>query len=105
MVLDEQKKSDEVYCCEGCSAIGQAPLNPVWSDGKPKSELELLLEKNAYTVSGLTGDEHARAVSLIANPVVSDDDCWVCPKGSKDKAIYDTGICKGHAYYALAARK
>jgi hypothetical protein len=68
-----------------------------------KSELEVLLEKNAYTEAGLTHDEFKRALTLIyENPVYAKEDCWVC---KKSKAIYDTGLCRGHAFYALGARK
>ena len=69
-----------------------------------KSELELLLEKNAYG-SGLTDEEEIRAFYLISFPVFSDVDCWLCPKEDKKKGIYDTGLCQSHALYALATRK
>lgn len=72
-----------------------------------KSELEQLLEKNSYG-SGLTSQEQSHALQLIANPTLSEDDCWVCkmsrPSDIK-KAILDTGLCAGHAYYALTTRK
>ncbi|MCX6710818.1 MAG: hypothetical protein NTZ02_01890 [Candidatus Woesearchaeota archaeon] len=71
---------------------------------KDKSELELLLEKNAYGV-GLTKEEEKRAYYLISHPFFSDKECWVCPEGDKEKAIYDTGLCQSHALYALATRK
>ncbi len=69
-----------------------------------KSELELLLEKNAYG-PGLTDEEETRAFCLIVSPVFSDVDCWLCPGEDKEKAIYDTGLCQSHALYALATRK
>ena len=69
-----------------------------------KSELELLLEKNAYG-SGLTNEEEIRAFYLISLPVFSDAECWLCPEGDKEKEIYDTGLCQSHALYALATRK
>ncbi|MDO8601262.1 MAG: hypothetical protein Q7R46_01110 [bacterium] len=72
-----------------------------------KSELEQLLEKNAYG-TGLTKEESIRANKLIANPVLSEDDCWVCKISySKNikKAIFDTGLCQNHASYALVTRK
>ena len=72
-----------------------------------KSELEQLLEKNAYG-NGLAQGEYERAEQLIRNPVFSEDDCWVCNMSCPndvDKAIYDTGLCQGHASYALKTRK
>jgi len=72
-----------------------------------KSELEQLLEKNAYG-EGLTQEEENRARELIAIPVLSKDDCWVCKMScpnNVEKAIFDTGLCRGHAYYALVTRK
>jgi len=71
-----------------------------------KSELKELLEKN--TEVGLNRVERSRARQLIAEPVYSKNDCWlckmVCPKDIK-KAIFDTRLCIGHAYYALDTRK
>lgn len=72
-----------------------------------KSELEQLLEKNAYG-EGLTEEERNRAVELIADPVFSKKDCWVCKglcSNNTPKAIFDTGICQDHASYALATKK
>jgi hypothetical protein len=72
-----------------------------------KSDLEQLLEKNAYG-EGLTGQERSRALQLINNPDLSKDNCWVCKiscPNNVQKAIFDTGLCTGHAYYALATRK
>lgn len=72
-----------------------------------KSELEQLLEKNAYG-TGLSPKEQSRARQLIANPDLSEKHCWVCEISCPDdtqKAIFDTGLCQGHAYYALATRK
>lgn len=72
-----------------------------------KSELELLLEKNAYG-EGLTNEEHLKAQRLIADPVYSEENCWVCKMScpdNVDKAIYDTGLCQDHARYALVTRK
>ncbi len=66
-----------------------------------KSELELLLEKNTST-TGLTVDEIRRAEELIANPKFSGGACWLC---KAEAAIYDTGLCTGHAAYALIRRK
>ena len=56
---------------------------------KTKSELELLLEKNAYS-GGLTATEKLKANKLIENPVYATKNCWVC---KNEKAIYDTGLC------------
>jgi len=69
-----------------------------------KSELEELLEKNAYG-SGLSDEEEKRAWQLIAKPEYADEECFVCPGQKKGKAIYDTGLCQGHASYALITRK
>lgn len=73
-----------------------------------KSELEQLLEKNAYG-SGLTREEFRRAGKLILiNPVFSKKDCWVCKMYNPDnikKAIFDTSLCQDHAMYALSSRK
>jgi len=44
---------------------------------KPKSELELLLEKNAYG-EGLNKQEKHRALDLILNPEYTNENCWVC---------------------------
>ena len=77
-----------------------------------KSELETLLEKNAYTEKGLTKKEMKRTAELINSPEYSEKNCWICEglaKNNKnyeaEKAIYDTGMCKGHATYALLTRK
>ena len=71
---------------------------------KTKSELELLLEKNAYG-PGLSEEEKLRATIIIGIPEFADKPCWVCPKDDADPAIYDTGLCQSHAYYALMTRK
>ncbi len=71
------------------------------------SELERLLEKNAYG-EGLTGNEQIKAQQLIADPIFSEKNCWVCEMSCPDdvqKAIFDTGMCQGHARQALATRK
>jgi len=73
-----------------------------------KSELQKLLEKNAYG-EGLTDEERIRAVKLIYNPEFNEGElCWVCKVSCPDsieKAIFDTGLCQRHARYALATRK
>ena len=71
-----------------------------------KSELELLLEKNAYG-EGLRNEEIARAKKLIATPEYTEGgNCWLCKSDAiKSPAIYDTGLCQEHALYALATRK
>jgi hypothetical protein len=76
---------------------------------REKSELEILLERNAYG-GGLTLEQEATAFKLIQAAPLSDKDCWVCSgiydrPDRIDKAIYDTGLCKGHAAYALATGK
>jgi hypothetical protein len=77
-----------------------------------KSELEILLEKNAYVKEGLTPEEMEEASKLIENPQYSNENCWVCEMVERkksdpriDKAIYDIGMCQGHARYALSTRK
>ena len=68
--------------------------------GRPapeSSELQKLLYKNAYGV-GLTIGEWSRAKDLISNPEFNEKPCWVC---KVDKSIFDTGLCQGHALYAL----
>lgn len=76
-----------------------------------KAKLQDLLEKNA-TPEGLTEKEYAKARKLINNPVYSKKKCWLCNMAGKnradyqpDPAIYNTGLCQGHARYALATRK
>ena len=68
---------------------------------KEKSELQLLLEKNAVG-GGLTSIERDRAINLIKTPIYNNANCQVC---KKDKSIYDTGLCKYHAVSSLAAKK
>ena len=71
-----------------------------------KSELQLLLEKN-ITEEGLTLEEHSRAEKLIDSVDMSEEeDCWPCGTVKRsEKAIADTGMCRGHARYALRTRK
>ena len=69
-------------------------------------DLQSLLDKNRK--EGLTSEEDKRARELIVNPEYSDRDCWCCrmsTPGDIGKAIYDTGLCKSHANYALISRK
>jgi len=69
-----------------------------------KSELMQLLVKN--TRQGLTGEEYRMARQLIANPVYTNKKCGFCKEPiPENMAIYDTGMCQGHAYYALVRRK
>ncbi len=72
-----------------------------------RSELGTLLEKNAYG-EGLTDEEFARALEFILYPEISEKNCYICRglnKNNPDPAIYDTNLCKGHAFYALVAQK
>jgi hypothetical protein len=72
-----------------------------------KSEIKQLLEKNAYG-DGLTSEEQKRACQLIADPVFSKEDCLACKMSCPNdikKAIFDIGLCQGHASYALVTRK
>ena len=48
--------------------------------------------------------EKERAMKLIGEATLTDEDCWVCYP-PKSKTIYDTGLCENHASYALLARK
>ena len=77
-----------------------------------KSELEVLLEKNAHTKKGLTLEEDKRARELIEHPEYSWENCWVCEITRNEDlsqpiypTIYDTGMCIGHVRYALYRRK
>ncbi len=73
-----------------------------------KSELKSLLEKNT-SETGLTSEEFKRATELIVDSEYStDEDCWCCRMTTPprlSKAIYDIGLCKGCASYALISRK
>ncbi|MBI5732864.1 hypothetical protein HY967_02825 [Candidatus Jorgensenbacteria bacterium] len=80
-------------------------------DGKrspvDKSELQLLLEKNLDD-PGLTDAEYSRAMQLILESPLGEEDCSVCTFSTPDdvnKSICDTGLCKPHAQYALNTRK
>jgi len=68
-----------------------------------KQTLGQLLEKNAYTKEGLTIEEHTAASLLImlTGTINGRESCWLCGQ----PAIEDTGLCRGHAQYALATRK
>lgn len=68
-----------------------------------ESELKMLLTKNLNP--GLDPYEKHRALELIADPSYSDMECMKCRPGEKDKAIYDTGLCRKHAYYNLVIRR
>ncbi|MFB6089117.1 MAG: hypothetical protein ABEK36_05045 [Candidatus Aenigmatarchaeota archaeon] len=80
------------------------------SNKNGKSELEELLEKNAYG-GGLDDKEFNRALELTSEPEVVNDDeeCWVCSTSSSSEknkpTIYDTGLCSEHTKYALVTRK
>ena len=88
--------------------LGGEKMSKTKENPKDESELEMLLKKNTYG-KGLTPAEMSRARYLISvNPVYAKEDCWVCKTSTPnevDKAIYDTGLCRGHASYALATRK
>jgi len=72
---------------------------------KEKSELSELLSKNLSP--GLSEQEVNRVFELVREPEYASEDCLVCDARSppKGKAIYDTGLCSGHAIYALVTRK
>jgi len=75
------------------------------AEPEEKSELELLLEKNASD-SGLAKFEFHKAFRLIQDPVYSEEKCRLCKECNKEnKAIYDTGLCQDHAFYALATKE
>jgi hypothetical protein len=84
---------------------------PNWSNGTPKSELELLLEKNCDSKGLITQDEVDRAWELIQHPEYYQGNCWCCEglsyrfPNQDIRAVYDTGLCKGHAEQALRQRK
>lgn len=72
-----------------------------------KSELRQLLEKNS-SGQGLTEIEYGHVHELLAEPLVTSDDCWLCAMiDSPDtaKSIYDTGLCRDHVFYALSTGK
>ena len=78
---------------------------------KERSELSTLLDKN-ISKEGLSEEEFERARELIINPDYSSKPCWVCRlfgdlsnEQPPNRAIYDIGLCQGHASYALMARK
>jgi hypothetical protein len=68
-----------------------------------ESELKMLLAKNLNP--GLDPYEKHRALELIAEPSYSNMECMKCRAGERDKAIYDTGLCRKHAYYNLVIRR
>ena len=79
---------------------------------KEKSELSLLLDKNAIPGKELSAEERARAEELIRNPEYSGRNCWFCEYGNHvnpiikvNKAIYDIGLCVPCASYALHTGK
>jgi len=75
------------------------------AETKNKSRLLDLLCQNAYG-PGLTAEEDDEVRLLITKPEYGPDRCWVCKmNGVEAAAIYDTGICQNHNYYALLARK
>jgi hypothetical protein len=76
------------------------------AEKEEKSRLEVLLEKNAYG-EGLTQKEKVEAYRLIWAGKAENKDkyCWVCGTKNSIPSIYDTGLCQGHALYALATRK
>jgi hypothetical protein len=77
-------------------------------EGRQKSELEIILEKKAFKKEGLTPREIKRARELIDNPQYSGINCIACERFERNnansivyRAIYDTGMCQGHARYML----
>ena len=68
-----------------------------------KSRLQSILEKNA-SGEGVTTEEYNEVRELISKPKYSEKDCSFCIS-TKKKAIYDTGLCQDHAFYALIRRK
>ena len=74
----------------------------------PISELKQLLEKNAWSLGGLNGEELSRVIELLDAPIVSEENCWVCEMfrpANVQKAIFDTGLCYEHACRALVEKK
>jgi hypothetical protein len=71
-----------------------------------ESRLQKLLKQNA--AGYITIDEYTEAERLIAAPTLSEEDCWVCKMACPNdikKSIFDTGLCQGHANYALKTQK
>jgi hypothetical protein len=73
-----------------------------------KSELEIILEKSAYTDEGISQAEYLRALELIAKPVFAEEKCRLCKLyQSKEPApaIYDTELCQRHAIDTLNSKE
>ena len=72
-----------------------------------KSELEALLKRNVQ-FGGLTKEEEDRVAILIACAKETDKDCVSCGRSrwrKADKAIAESGLCKGHTLYEFIIRK
>ena len=68
-----------------------------------KSNLEILLEKNAYG-EGLTPEEKEKALLLITFPKYGERNCWICEMSyTDDNNInkYMTPICVRSMRYML----
>jgi hypothetical protein len=64
--------------------------------------LKALLGRQAGYV-GLDEEEEQEAHELIAGTVLGDEICWLCRMtGASNAAIKGLGLCRGHAFYALA---
>lgn len=75
--------------------------------------MQLLLFNCESLERNLTQEEFNRATSLIyEHPTLADRDCIICknlpgyvPGQQDQRAIYDTNVCQGHAFYCLATQK
>jgi septal ring factor EnvC (AmiA/AmiB activator) len=100
--LIKKAREQGIFYCPVCDEFYQDKKSP------HMSELIELLKKNASIGQELSEEEKDKVRTLIAEPVFSEKDCWLCKMSSRDdirKAIYDTSLCKIHAYYAFAFRK
>ena len=118
--MDEQKRTPGPYTSGGfpttSGTADDKAVNWIGDDARADqleaqfaaaSVLMKLMLRNAYTLEGLAVEEIERAWSLIEKSEETDVPCWMCDRVTirVAKAIADTGICKGHNLYALAAKK
>ena len=68
-----------------------------------KSKLQSILEKSS-SGEGVTLEEYKEARKLILNPEHSDKKCCLCVNPTNN-AIYDTELCRAHAFYDLIRTK
>jgi hypothetical protein len=69
------------------------------------SPLLRLLLRNAYTLEGITAEEHEEARMLIETLPATDQVCVLCEKeGDGTRTIADTNLCRNHNQYSLEMR-